>query len=192
MRRVGGNFEETWWSVGPLSEQWLESVWVLSCSWFPNTVDKGTAIQVAWFFVSILGFEKHQVLDNQRNRFLSCVNDLMPLDIAILLLYLCTIKPIKSMWIMTSMKSIVGILAVLTALVSCSQMTECAMETKPVPPVTKAKEKIWSCGLEQMPSFPGGRRHCWNIWQRMCVIQTIVRTRVCKGVSSSPLSQIGC
>ena len=64
---------------------------------------------------------------------------------------------------MTSMKSIVGILAVLTALVSCSQMTECAMETKPVPPVTKAKEKIWSCGLEQMPSFPGGRRHCWNI-----------------------------
>lgn len=59
---------------------------------------------------------------------------------------------------MTSMKSIVGILAVLTALVSCSQMTECAMETKPVPPVTKAKEKIWSCGLEQMPSFPGGQK----------------------------------
>ena len=60
---------------------------------------------------------------------------------------------------MTSMKSIVGILAVLTALVSCSQMTECAMETKPaLPAVTKAKEKIWSCGVEQMPSFPGGQK----------------------------------
>ena len=58
---------------------------------------------------------------------------------------------------MTRVKSIIGIMASLIVLSSCSEMTECAMETKPaLPAVTKAKEKIWSCGVEQMPSFPGG------------------------------------
>ena len=59
---------------------------------------------------------------------------------------------------MTRGKSIICIMASLIALSACSEMTECAMETKPVPPVTKAKEKNWSCGLEQMPSFPGGQK----------------------------------
>lgn len=59
---------------------------------------------------------------------------------------------------MTRSKSIIGIMASLIALSACSEMTECAMGTKPVPPaVTKVKEKIWSCGVEQMPSFPGGQ-----------------------------------
>jgi len=59
---------------------------------------------------------------------------------------------------MTKGKSIIGIMASLIALSACSEMTECAMETKPAPPaVTKVKEKIWSCGVEQMPSFPGGQ-----------------------------------
>jgi protein TonB len=60
---------------------------------------------------------------------------------------------------MTRGKSIIGIVAVLAALSSCSEVTECAMETKPAPPaVTKVKEKIWICGIEQMPSFPGGQK----------------------------------
>ena len=60
---------------------------------------------------------------------------------------------------MTRVKSIIGIMASLIVLSSCSEMTECAMETKPaLPAVTKAKEKIWSCGVEQMPSFPGGQK----------------------------------
>ena len=60
---------------------------------------------------------------------------------------------------MTRGKSIICIMASLIVLSSCSEVTECAMETKPAPPaVTKAKEKIWSCGVEQMPSFPGGQK----------------------------------
>lgn len=60
---------------------------------------------------------------------------------------------------MTSTKSIIGIMAVLTVLSSCSEMTECAMETMPAPPaVKKASTKLFCCGWGQMPSFPGGQK----------------------------------
>ena len=42
---------------------------------------------------------------------------------------------------MTSTKSIIGIMAVLTVLSSCSEMTECAMETMPAPPAVKKASK---------------------------------------------------
>ena len=54
---------------------------------------------------------------------------------------------------MTKGKSIIGIMASLIALSACSEMTECAMGTKPVPPaVSKVPEKIFCCPIEQMPS----------------------------------------
>lgn len=60
---------------------------------------------------------------------------------------------------MTKGKSIIGIMASLIALSACSEMTECAMETKPVPhAVSKVPEKICCCPIEQMPLFPGGQK----------------------------------
>ena len=51
---------------------------------------------------------------------------------------------------MTKGKSIIGIMASLIALSACSEMTECAMGTKPVPPaVSKVPEKIFCCPIEQ-------------------------------------------
>ena len=46
--------------------------------------------------VSILGFRRIQVPDIQQNKFSICVYRSMPLDIAVFLLYLCNIKPIKN------------------------------------------------------------------------------------------------